>query len=138
MRLNIEKQIILRSVCPVHKRKYLLKLLQFWNIRYLTDLLMLLALICSSSHQGSSYVRVCVDHFSRFVVLALFSNKFATTVAYALVSNRIYPYTSPRVFSMIIKHYLRTKFFLTFANNVKLLYIILQLTSLSKKPTGQF
>ncbi len=49
------------------------------------------------SHQGSSYVLVCVDHFSRFAVLAPLPNKSATTVAHALVSHLICPYTTPRV-----------------------------------------
>ncbi len=49
------------------------------------------------SHQGSSYVLVCVDHFSRFTVLAPLSSKSATTVAHALCSHLICPYTTPRV-----------------------------------------
>ncbi len=49
------------------------------------------------SHQGSSYVLVCVDHFSRFTVLAPPPNKSATTVAHAFVSHLICPYTAPRV-----------------------------------------
>ncbi len=49
------------------------------------------------SHQGSSYVLVCGDHFSRFTVLAPLPNKPATTVTHALVSHLICPYTTPRV-----------------------------------------
>ena len=49
------------------------------------------------SLQGSSYVLVCVDHFSRFTVLAPLPNKAATTVAHALVSHLICPHTTPRV-----------------------------------------
>ncbi len=48
------------------------------------------------SHQGSSYVLVCVDHFSRFIVLAPLPNESATTVAHVLVSHLICPYTTPR------------------------------------------
>ncbi len=47
------------------------------------------------SIQGSTYVLVCVDHFSRFTVLAPLPNKSATTVAHALVSHLICPYTTP-------------------------------------------
>ncbi len=47
--------------------------------------------------QGSMYVFVCVDHFSRFTVLASLPNKFAITVAYAIVSYLICPCTTPRV-----------------------------------------
>ncbi len=49
------------------------------------------------SIQGSIYVLVCIDHFSRFTVLAPLSDKSATTVAHALVSHLICPYTTPRV-----------------------------------------
>ncbi len=47
--------------------------------------------------QGSGYILVCVDHFSRFVVLAPLRDKSAATVAHALVSNLICPYKIPRV-----------------------------------------
>ncbi len=49
------------------------------------------------SSQGSGYILVCVDHFSRFVVLAPLRDKSAATVAHALVSHLICPYTTPRV-----------------------------------------
>ncbi len=49
------------------------------------------------SIQSSIYVLVCVDHFSRFTVLAPLPNKSATTVAHATVSLLICPYTTPRV-----------------------------------------
>ncbi len=49
------------------------------------------------SHQDSSYVLVCVYHFSRFTVLASLPNKSATTVTHALVSHLICPCTTPRV-----------------------------------------
>ncbi len=46
---------------------------------------------------GSIYVLVCIDHFSRFTVLAPLHNKSATTVAHAIVSHLICPYTTTRV-----------------------------------------
>lgn len=49
------------------------------------------------SHQGSAYVLVCVDHFSRFVILVPLPNKSAITVAHAIVTHLICPYTTPRV-----------------------------------------
>ncbi len=49
------------------------------------------------SSQSSGYILVCVDHFSRFVDLALLRDKSAATVAHALVSHLICPYTTPRV-----------------------------------------
>ncbi len=55
----------------------------------------LLQLPCS--RQGSSYVLVCVDHFSRFVILAPLPNKSASVVAHALVSHLLCPFTTPSV-----------------------------------------
>ncbi len=48
------------------------------------------------STQVSVYILVCVDHFSRFLVLAPLRNKSAVTVAHAIVSHLICPYTTPR------------------------------------------
>ena len=50
-----------------------------------------------ASHQGSRYLLVCVDHFSRMVVLAPLPNKTAGAVAHALISKLFCPYTTPRV-----------------------------------------
>ncbi len=49
------------------------------------------------STQGSVYILLCVDHFSRLVVLAPLRNTSAVTVAHAIVSHLICPYTTPRV-----------------------------------------
>ncbi len=49
------------------------------------------------SIQGPIYVLVFVDHFSRFTVLAPILNKSVTTVAHAIVSHPICPYTTSRV-----------------------------------------
>ncbi len=49
------------------------------------------------STQGFVYILVCVDHFSRFVVLAPLRNKSSVTVAHAIVSHLIRPCTTPRV-----------------------------------------
>ncbi len=49
------------------------------------------------SIKGSIYVLVCVGHFSCFTVLVPLPNKSATTVAHAIVSHLICPYTTPRV-----------------------------------------
>ncbi len=49
------------------------------------------------SIQGSIYVLVCVDDFSRFTVLTPLPNKSTTTVAHAIVSHVIWPYTTPQV-----------------------------------------
>ncbi len=49
------------------------------------------------STQGSGYILVCVDHFSRFVVLAPLRDRSAVSVADELVSHLIFPYMTPRV-----------------------------------------
>ncbi len=49
------------------------------------------------STQGSVYILVCVDHFSRFVVLAPLRNKSAVTVAHDIMSHLICPFTTPRI-----------------------------------------
>ncbi|RUM30633.1 MAG: hypothetical protein DSY32_02035 [Aquifex sp.] len=50
-----------------------------------------------ASRQGSKYLLVCVDHFSRYVVLAPLKDKTATTVAHSLIANLFCPYSTPRV-----------------------------------------
>jgi len=50
-----------------------------------------------ASHQGSKYVLVCVDHFSRYVVLAPLKDKTAGAVAHALITTLFCPYSTPRV-----------------------------------------
>ncbi len=49
------------------------------------------------SRFGSQYLLVCVDHFPRIVVLAPVKNKTAISVAHALVTRLICPYTMPRI-----------------------------------------
>merc|ERR1712035_35406 len=49
------------------------------------------------SRQGSKYVLVMVDHFSRYVVLGPIQDKSAKSVAHALVTNLFCPYSTPRV-----------------------------------------
>ena len=49
------------------------------------------------SHQGSQYLMVCVDFFSRFVIMAPLVSKSAREVAHALVTHVICPFTTPRV-----------------------------------------
>ncbi len=49
------------------------------------------------SCQGSKYVLVMVDHFSRYVVLAPLQDKSTKAVAHALVTHLFCPYTAPGV-----------------------------------------
>ena len=48
------------------------------------------------SRQGSKYLLVAVDHFSRYVVLAPPENKTADAIAHALIANLFCPFTTPR------------------------------------------
>ncbi len=50
-----------------------------------------------AGNQGSRYLLVCVDHFSRFVIWIPLPNKTAEAVAHALISNLFCPYFTPRV-----------------------------------------
>ncbi len=50
-----------------------------------------------ASHQGSSYLLVCVDHFSRYVVLAPVKDKSAKSIAHALIMHPICPFYTPTV-----------------------------------------
>ncbi len=43
-----------------------------------------------ASHQGSIYLLVCVDHLPRYVVLASGKDKFAKSVAHALITQFVH------------------------------------------------
>ena len=43
-------------------------------------------LLLQPSHQGSYYFIVCVDHFSRFVIIVSLANKSVEAVAHALIT----------------------------------------------------
>ena len=49
------------------------------------------------SYQGSKYLLVCVDHFSRYVVMAPLKDKSAKAVAHALVTHLFLVHSTPRV-----------------------------------------
>ncbi len=93
------------------------------------------------SIKGSTYVPVCIDHFSCFTVLAPLPNKSATIVAHATVSYLICPYTTPGVLSDMGQN-LRIRSFgisaLNFTFNKHLLHLItlLQMASLNA-PMGK-
>ncbi len=46
---------------------------------------------------GYQYLFVCVDHFSRYVILAILHDKSAPSVAHALVTCVINPFATPKV-----------------------------------------
>ncbi len=50
-----------------------------------------------ASHQGSRYLLVCVDHLSRYVVLAPVKDKSAKSVAHALITHLFFPFSTFKV-----------------------------------------
>ncbi len=60
-----------------------------WDV-VLIDLLQL-----PTSHQGSRYLLVCVDHL--YVVLATVKDKSAQSIAHSLIPHLICTYSTPRV-----------------------------------------
>ncbi len=48
-------------------------------------------------HQSSWYLLVCVDHLSRYVVLAPLKDKSAKSVSHTLTTHLICPFSTPRV-----------------------------------------
>ncbi len=97
MRLDIEKHIAQCLSCAETKGTTTAPILEYPLAAGPFDVVGINLLQLPRSIQGSIYVLVCVDHFSRFTVLAPLPNKFATTVAYAIVSYLIYLSTTPRV-----------------------------------------
>ncbi len=49
------------------------------------------------SQYGSRYLLVCINHLTRYVVLAPLKDKTATQVAHAYVSHLFCHYSTPRV-----------------------------------------
>ncbi len=99
MRIDIDVHVARCVNCAQHKGTVpqpspILEYLppeQPWDVVAI-DLLQLPA-----SHQGSKYLLVCVDHLSRYVVLAALKDKTAGAVAHALITNLFCPYSTPRV-----------------------------------------
>ncbi len=62
-----------------------------WDVVFI-DLLQLPA-----SHQGFRYLLVCVDHLSRYILLAPVKDKSAKSVAHALIIHLICPFSTHRM-----------------------------------------
>ncbi len=95
------------------------------------------------STQGSVYIIVCVDHFSRFVVLPPLRNKSIVTVDHSIVSHLICPYATLESFSVTMARSSRIRFYLTSApktisSRLSSLHTILPLMVLLKVLTGKY
>ncbi len=99
MRTDIENYVARCISCAKHKGavKGPAPILEYplperpWDIVSI-DLLQL-----PKSQNGSQYLLVCVDHFSRFVVLSSLKGKSAKYVAHSLLTKLFCSYSSPRV-----------------------------------------
>jgi len=99
MRIDIERHVAQCLSCAQHKgtTSKPAPILEYPTPDGPWDTIAIDLLQLPRSHQGSTHVLVCVDHFSRFVVLATLPNKSAEAVAHALVTHVFCPFTTPRV-----------------------------------------
>ncbi len=98
MRIDVEKHILQSLSCAQTKgTTSTAPILEYPLPAGPFDVVSIDLLQLPRSTQGSVYILVCVDHFSRFVVLAPLHSKSAVTVAHAILSHLICPYTTPRV-----------------------------------------
>ncbi len=99
MRIDIEKQVSCCLSCAQTKSTTTTApILEYPLPAGPFDVVGLDRLQLPRNSRGSGYILVCVNHFSRIVFLASLRDKSAATVAHALVSHLICPYTTPRVF----------------------------------------
>ena len=61
------------------------------------DLIAIELLQLPASRQGSKYVLVMVDHFSRYVILTPLTNTTAEAVAHTLIAHLFCPYSAPLI-----------------------------------------
>ncbi len=97
------------------------------------DLLQLL-----DSNQGSWYLLLCVDNFSRFVIFAPLQNKTAEAVVHVLISNLFFPYSTPRVGRSFVMLFWKKSVNSLILSKRSQLLIILQAMGLSNARTEKF
>ena len=99
MRVDVETHVDQCAKCAQHKGTVLkpAPILEYspptrpWDVVGI-DLLQL-----PPSRQSSKYLLLCVNHFSRYVVLAALTDKTAGAVALTIVSKLFHVYSTPRV-----------------------------------------
>ncbi len=99
LRIDAESHVARCITCAQHKGvvKGPARILQCPLVEAPWDVVSVDLLQLPQSHHGSRYLFVCVDHFTRCVVLAPLKDKTATVVANALVTHLFCPFSTPRV-----------------------------------------
>ena len=99
MRRDIENYVARCVSCAEHKGTATgpAPILQYPTPEQPWDIVSIDLLQLPRSQHGSHYLLVCIDHFSRYVVLAPIKTKTATSIAQALVTHLFCPYSTPRV-----------------------------------------
>ncbi len=138
MRLDIEKHIAQCLSCAETKgTTQTAPILEYPLPAGPFDVVGICLLQLQRSIQCSMYVLVCVDHFSRFTVLAPLPNKSATTVAHATVYHLICPSRLLVFSSVIMGQNLKIRYFrmpalsFTFNRHLLRLTTLLQTASLN-------
>ncbi len=99
LRIDMESHVAECITCSQHKRvvKGPAPILQYPLPEAPWDVPSIGLLHLPQSHHGSQYLLVCVDHITRFVVLAPLKAKTSTVVAHAVVTHLICSFSTPRV-----------------------------------------
>ena len=99
MRRDIESYVDKCVSCAQHKGAVIgpAPILEYPMPEKPWDIVSIDLLQLQRSQYGSQYLLVCVDHLTRFVVLAPLKEKSAKCVAHALVTKLFCPYSAPRV-----------------------------------------
>ncbi len=99
LRIDVEAHVAQCKECAKHKGviKGAAPILQYPVPELPWDVVSIDLLQLPQSHYGSRYLLVCIDQFSRYLVLAPLHNKSAKNIAHALITHLICPFTAPRV-----------------------------------------
>ena len=99
MKVDIDKHIDQCKQCALNKGSVgkPAPILEFPPPSYPMEVIGIDLLSLSPSHQGSRYLLVCVDHLTRYVMLAPLKDKTAESVAHALVTQVFLKHGTPRV-----------------------------------------
>ncbi len=99
MRTDVEAHVSKCIECAQHKGTvpHPAPILEYSPPNRPLDVVSIYLLQLQVSYQGSKYKLVCVDHLSRYVVLAPLKDKTAKSVAHAIVTHLFCPYSAPRV-----------------------------------------